>query len=75
MTEEELEEIKEKYELSIIKYKEANQARISAKHKLELDEVAYKNSQVYVQVAQSDYYKNREQYEDAFYKFYEENNE
>lgn len=75
MTEEELQELKEKYELSLIKYQDAIQKRTKAKKQLEADEVAYSNSHNIVAASQENLIKNRREYEDAFYKFYEENNE
>jgi hypothetical protein len=75
MTEEELQEIKEKYELSLIKYQDAIRARTKAKKQLEVDEIAYNNSANFATASQENLTKKRKEYEDAFYKFYEENNE
>ena len=75
MDEETLEAIKQKYELSVITYKEAQKVVVEKKTLLESVDYEIQRAKTSVSNAITSMNKNRDEYETALYKFWEINNE
>jgi hypothetical protein len=75
MDEETLEVIRQKHELCVIAYREAQKTVESARASLELAESNYKKAKEVLGISLDEMTDSRKQYETALYEFWEINNE